>query len=182
MKMKSFIFSLLILFISACKAPDENAALVVTVGPNPTFVLPIDQTTCKQEDENMTDSPGLQAPTIELGTFKFNWKGKNNLKISYIEAVFRHGTLSGGKYTCVIAGSELAAINADMAREIAGNDPERIYSADNCGIRCGGIAFNSNVTYAYVPGILRIFAVEYDAENVGIPVVTEVDIAMEKRY
>jgi hypothetical protein len=185
MKIPAILFVFLALIATSCSPPEQDSELAVVVGPNPANVLPIAQTSCKQELEGDTTSPGLPAPSIELGVFKILWKGKNTLKISYLDLTFRHGTLANWKFTCTLGSSDLEAIALALGKEIPGvADPATAVpiSAGSCGIRCGGIEFNSAVTYAYVPGTLKIVGVEYDAENVGTPVVTEVEVAFEKKF
>ena len=181
-KAKAIGLLLLGLMLTSCKPADnDESGLSIVVGPNPAFALPADLFSCKQEKGGATSSPAITQPSVEFPVFKLKWAGEDPVRISQIEVTFTHGSLQGGKFSCFINSTELLSMSTAYGSNIPGGDPITSYDA-TCGIRCGPIPFLSNVSTAFVPGVVKVYGVTYDAENVGTPVISETTIAIEKRF
>ena len=176
--MNQWMMSLLVL---AAGFSANAGELRTVIGPNPAFALPIDLFTCRQQMAGDMGQPKLTQPTVEYPAFKLQWTGQNPLRISYIEIAYKDASLQGGKYTCYISPSELAAMNPLFAAEIPGGNPTAVYEA-SCGLRCGPISFNADVQAAVLQGTATVYGAEYDSQGRATPVVSETPISIEKRF
>ncbi len=167
--------AVLSLGLLACEPANLSSDLSVTIGPKPSTVLPTGMASCTSEGNDPV-TEDLASPTFSFPTFKVQWNGANNMKLSYVQLDFRSASLAGGKYQCIIAGTELALVMAG-SQEIAGGNNTPISST--CGLRCGGMNFVSSVSSAYLSGTAKIVGVEVDSDGNATQVVTDVDVQLQ---
>lgn len=171
---KALFLGLLSVGLLNCKPVTNSSNLTIVMGPKPAAVLPVPIHSCKADP---TEAEDIASPSFAFTTFNFTWNGANDMKISYIQIDFKNGTLASGKYQCIIAGEELAAVLNPKQAGITGGDTTTYKST--CGIRCGGMAFNSSIASAYLVGTAKVVGTEVDAEGNATPVVTETEVQLQ---
>jgi hypothetical protein len=167
----------MVLLIGCKKGDDESdSSLAISVSPEAPYILPVPLRSCKAEGASSTTTD-LAANTIEYTRFKYRWAGTGTYTMSAIIMRFNSGLLQGGKLECDIAGDELNFVLPASGRVL---DPtETAEQSARCSLRCGGITVSGNVSYAYIPGVMKVVGIETDdTTGDSRPIVVETPIAM----
>ncbi len=177
MKMQNlFLIGLSVALLIGCKKGDDtDSELAIAVSPDAPYILPVPLRSCKAEGASSTTTD-LSANTIEYTKFNYRWAGSGTYTMSAIILRFNSGILQGGKLECDIAGDELGFVLPAGGRVL---DPtETAEQTARCSIRCGGVTVTGNVSYAYIPGVMKVVGIETDASGDSKPIVVETPIAM----
>lgn len=178
-KQKLILLGLTFVLLAACKkGEDTESTLAISISPEAPYILPVPLRSCKAEGGSST-STDLSSNTAEFTRFNYRWSGTGIYTMSAILLRFNSGILQGGKFECTLAGDELAFILPVGGRVLDPADAaDMLELSARCSLRCGGINVTGNVSYAYIPGTLKVIGIETDASGDSRPIVAESPIAL----
>lgn len=158
----------------ACSKLSEDSgseSLEVSVSPKQAVILPLD-------DQVKCGSTTKLAPNfLEFSSVSLAWSSASSFKLISMTLELKSSLLSGGKYPCPIAGTELIALMPTRTIDADTTGATRtLTSSSSCSLRCGGIKFVTGATSATIPGKIKILAIETDAAGDVFPITKEADV------
>lgn len=165
----------LVLFLVAITLPLMSCKNIVNNGDFDVVLIPKNVLAIPSKAKDCDGTTELGAAYVIFPTFKYTWLGTNPLQIEMVSVRFQSSYIksTGGVYSKVIAGTDLlAALGTASSRP-----PTGVEQIADCGIRAGGIEFNSGVNYASVSGYVKILATEVLADGSLNPVTAEIPVS-----
>lgn len=179
---KSAILSLTLLsfiyVINACKKVEESETdyLQIKVTPKSTFILPLeDLTKCSSATTR------LSANVVEFSGVTLTWSSTtSSFQLLSMTLTGKSPILSGGSYSCPIAGNELVALMPTRTiAAVTSGATSTISSTTFCSLRCGGIAVNSDASSGTVNAQIKILGVETStADGTQIPITQTAEVTL----
>lgn len=181
--MKLFLRSLLKIFswiiISALNSscdPILNQGFDVTFSTKSVTLIDSSTYSCQALNTGGT-SADVGAIYFQLPQVTINWLKTQTLTVHWINLKLRSGSLSGGKYDCMISGDSLlytwySSSGASYTSVTMTNSSSSALRSNSCPIKCGGVSFTDKTHDVYGTGTVYIYGT-YDENGTTKPVTSE---------
>jgi hypothetical protein len=157
------VIGLTLAFSTSCSKGEESDLKALFPGAL-TYALPVPATSCASVEPN-----DLAKNTITYKNVTLSWtNATDSVYIIAMKLEFKSANLSGGNYTCTIAGDELGRVFAatdgtawdGTLYPASGATVARLSVTNTCNVKCGGVAFADGLPTTTAVGTVTVIGIQ----------------------